>query len=631
MAAIFGLDFGTTNSVATFIGRSVDGQTDEPKVLLHSDGRPHPSVVWYRGADVVVGREAKAQLSQLGLGVFGDIVRSPKIFLGSPTGISVDGVNRPAVDVVGEILQFLRDDALARKFPGQTFDRAVFTIPVSMEGPARRQLRHAALMAGLRVHQFVHEPLAALYGHLRGRADYEQHIAQLERRLALVFDWGGGTLDLTLCKFSAGALVQVLNLGDPEVGGDRFDLRLVSLVKQRHEQHYPATDWTRLQPTAEARLIQACEDAKIALSERGTTHLFVPEILATGGAEKHLEVELSRRDLEQVVDDLVRRGLGRLRHLLDSAEIPANAVEFCLATGGMVALPAIRHGLLEIFGMARLHIVDNAATIISEGAAWIAHDGLVLKLAKSLELLHAQNDYVPIVHSRTILPAEGKQIRMPLSMYCVDPRDGFAKFQFARAKWPDRESPQDSRVPYTHLTVEVDSHANPLQERLEVVVRIDHDLIATVSAESQLTQSKREKEIHDLEFGLGLRSTEPDLDGADHDGAAAQPLPVQPPRSAAAGSPTGAVRVRSNVTAHRHGWEWVPGEIVQIHQPAMADASLTPLQLAEKMYYRPCSQCGRSIYEIERDGCDECAAYGRALSRAAAAARRSQNSALDLT
>src|SRR5437867_3143242 len=112
----------------------------------------------------------------------------------------------------------------------------------------------------------------------------------------------------------------------------------------------------------------------------------------TSGPEKHLKVELSRRDLEQVVEDLVRRGLGRIRNLLDAAEIPASAVEFCLAAGGMVAVPAIRHGLLEIFGMARLRVVDNAATIISEGAAWIGHDGLTLKLAKPLELLHAHHD-----------------------------------------------------------------------------------------------------------------------------------------------------------------------------------------------------------------------------------------------
>ena len=621
MAAIFGLDFGTTNSVATIIGRAAAGQAEQALVLNNrEDGRPHPSVVWYSGAAPVVGRKAKGQLNQLGLGVFGDIVRSPKKFLGSPIGINISGVNHPTVDVVADVLGFLRADALARGYPEQNFDRAVFTIPVSMQGRARRELRQAALKAGLHVHQFVHEPLAALYGHLRGKADFQRQLAQLEGRLALVFDWGGGTLDLTLCKFIAGSLIQVQNLGDMEVGGDHFDMRLVQLVKSRHEKEYPKTDWTRLQPTAEARLIQACEDAKIDLSENEVHDILVKDILATTGAERDLYIQLSRRDLEEAAEDLVRRGLGRIRQLFDSAEIPGSAVEFCLATGGMVAVPAIRHGLLEIFGMARLHDPKNAATVISEGAAWIAHDGLALRMAKSLELLHAGNDHVSVIHRNTELPAEGKQIRNAFSMYCVDPRDGFAKFQFSRPKWPDHESPHDPRLTYTHLTVEVDEHAEPLHERLEVEVHVDHDLIATVSAQSQLRGDFREAEIHDLEFGLGLRPPE----GAEgEDGARSAGRRAKRERAAGNGkradAEAGVVRVRSNVTNQQHGWDFVPGEIVQRFQTTLADFQLTPRQRAEKMYYQPCCLCLRTIHHIERDGCDEC---DHALSRDEAAARR---------
>ena len=163
MAATFGLDFGTTNSVVTAIG--VDPETGKlgPRVLLGDDHRPHPSVVWYSGSQPVVGRPAMDQLSNLGLGVFGDIVRSPKLFLGSPTGMSVGGVTRQAVDVVADVLRFLRKDAISRGFQGNAFESAVITIPVTMRGPARADLRQAAQQSGIRIHQFVHEPLAALY------------------------------------------------------------------------------------------------------------------------------------------------------------------------------------------------------------------------------------------------------------------------------------------------------------------------------------------------------------------------------------------------------------------------------------------------------------------------------------
>src|ERR1035437_10619384 len=233
MAGIFGLDFGTTNSVAAFIQRDPDNKGYHANVLLDlKTGRAHPSVVWYNGAEIVVGGQAKEHRGQLGLGVFGDVVRSPKMFLGSTTGIHVGGVSRPAAEVVSDILRYLKEQALQRGEKDQTFDRAVLTVPVSMDGRARLELRQAALAAGTHVHQFVQEPLAALYGYLRALPEFEEVRSRLERRLVLVFDWGGGTLDLTLCRLHHGTLLQILNLGDQEVGGDKLDLELVRLAQQ---------------------------------------------------------------------------------------------------------------------------------------------------------------------------------------------------------------------------------------------------------------------------------------------------------------------------------------------------------------------------------------------------------------
>lgn len=503
MAATFGLDFGTTNSVATVIGPDPETMKIGPRVLTQ-DGRPHPSVVWYSTADPVVGRHAKDQLNELGLGVFGDVVRSPKMFLGSPTGIYVGGITRQAVDVVADVLRFLRLDALGRGFTGNSFDSAVITIPVTMRGPARAELRQAAQKAGIRIHQFVHEPLAALYGYLRANPNFRQELANLERRLVLVFDWGGGTLDLTLCQLQDNVLSQVFNAGDAEVGGDKFDLRLRQLVRHKHEALHPSADWTRLQPSSEARLIQACEDAKIALSSRPSTALYVRDLLAVPGPEKDLRIEVTRPEFESYVKDLVARGLDRIESILEVAGVHRGAIEFCLATGGMVSMPAIQEGLREIFGINRLRLVPNAATVISEGAAWIAHDGIGLQLAKPIELLHADNSYIEIIHTGTPLPLDGKTIGSKFSMYCVDPSDGFAKFLFARPKWPNRATLGEPRVPYTHLSVPVDSHSRPLLERLEVHVTIDHDLIAEARAYSTMRGHSRQTRIHDLEFGLSV-------------------------------------------------------------------------------------------------------------------------------
>src|SRR5439155_4789855 len=107
------------------------------------------------------------------------------------------------------------------------------------------------------------------------------------------------------------------NTGDSEVGGDKFDLRLRQLVRQKHEAQYPQADWSRLQPSAESRLIQACEDAKIALSSRHTTRLYVRDLLAVAGPEKDLDLEVTKPELEGSVQDLISKGLGKIETVLD--------------------------------------------------------------------------------------------------------------------------------------------------------------------------------------------------------------------------------------------------------------------------------------------------------------------------
>lgn len=502
MSATFGIDFGTTNSLISIIKLDDEIKKNVPEPFLQNGG-PHPSVVWYAGGgSIVAGQKAKEQLSELGIGVFGDIVRSPKTFLGSPSGIHVGGIRRSAEDVVADILKHLRKDALDRGKEKNPFETAVVTIPVSMKGNARAELRRAAQKAGIRIHRFVHEPLAALYGHLRSSPHFKHDITSLEGRLMLVFDWGGGTLDLTLCQFKSGVLTQVLNKGNPEVGGDRFDDCIRRLVQKKFESLYPKADWMKKQPKAEARLIRECEAAKIALSTKEKRTLVVKDFLAEDGPARNLNMEITQRELEQAVWKLVIDGLGEIDILLTAACLKRTDIEFCLATGGMVSMPAIQNGLREKFGVARYRKAADTFSVISEGAAWIAHDDVPLQMAKPLEILHADDTYVAIIPSGTVLPSDGGIVTNGLDMYCVDPRDGVAKFLFARPQWPGRDAQGDKRILYTCLTLNVDQHAEPLFERLKVTAEIDDNLIATVRASSEMSGARQEYRVLDLEFGI---------------------------------------------------------------------------------------------------------------------------------
>jgi molecular chaperone DnaK (HSP70) len=504
MVEIVGLDFGTTNSlVARVVG-------EKPIVLTDStNDLPHPSVVWYHGGEVVVGREAKAQLATPALGIVGDIIRSPKAFLGRGEALVVGGVARSTSDVVAAILAYLKADAAAQ---GHDFDRAYVTVPVTMDGRGRRELRDAGLKAGIRIVQPIHEPLAAIYGYLRGHDDYLRRIQELQDQLILVFDWGGGTLDLTLCQLGGETLTQVANLGDPNVGGDRFDERLRDLVRERHATAHGLTI-LNIEPNAEKALIQQCESTKITLSARPSSTVFVQNFIRSDGPERTLEVVVTRDDLERITADLVEAGIAAIHQILERVNRQPEGVALCVATGGMVQMPRIRERLLELFGPLRVPQIERGDQLIAEGAAWIAHDRARLRLAKPVELLHADESYITVIPPDSVLPIENGVDRWPLDLYCVDPRDGYAKFHFVRPKWPKRFQSADERLPYANLLIGVDPNAPPLAERLNMEITIDHDLVAGIHATSSLLRSSDSVEVHDLEFGIELGGNGASVDG----------------------------------------------------------------------------------------------------------------------
>ena len=587
--ADFGLDFGTTNSLAAI----VDG--GRVTSLLGADDRPHPSVVWYHGPTRIVGREAKSQIEKPTVGVVGDVVRSPKSYLGSGEKIHVAGRAIAPSEVVAEILAYVRKDARARKLRGHEFDQAVFTIPVNMPGRGRQELREAAMRAGIRITQFVHEPLAALYGHLRAQDNYERQLAELRNQVVLVFDWGGGTLDLTLCQFLGRTLVQIQSVGNREVGGDRFDEQLMRWVADQHFAKHSLRAWPGETEGAKSRLLEQCERAKIDLSTRDSVTLLVDNYLAVDGPARHLDVRITRPDLEKLTQHTVMAGLATIDDLLRSAGQQELGLSFCLATGGMVQMPCIREHLVERFGVGRFKSASRGDETIAQGAAWIAHDHLRLRLAKSFEFLDADNSYVPIIHNGTKLPLESEVQRYSMSVYCVDPRDGMAKLQLARPKRPSRVQPADPRQVYTTLTVQVDPKAKPLVERIAVDLSIDHNLIVSVNVRSTIREDGVSAEVHDLEFGLELEVEDEDEErGKKPEGEATR----SPHVTRRAANP-GAVAIRSNVTKGQGRKGLIPGELIA-WEPGIA---IPTRQEEEHKYYKRCFHCGRTVYEIQTHGC----------------------------
>jgi hypothetical protein len=279
-------------------------------------------------------------------------------------------------------------------------------------------------------------------------------------------------------------------------------------------------------------------------------------------------------------------------------------------------MPAIRQRLLERFGPSRLHEPERGDLAIAAGAAWIAHDRTELRLAKPIEVLLASGNYVPLVRAGTALPREGQDIKLPdLDLYCADPRDGHAKIELARPRRPTALSTASPRVPYDYLLVKVDPNAQPLRERVELRGTIDQDLVVRLSARSTLRGDAAATEVMDLEFGLDLRDGNRQNEDPESEETGI-PAAFKPSHSA--------VLLRPNVTFYEGGLLDVPGELISELLPFIPWPGYrhTDRQRAEEGYYLPCARCRRTMYDLESDGCDWCAARRLGPSTEEAAKRR---------
>lgn len=579
--AIYGFDFGTTNSLVSVI-------EGDRCISFTDNGLPHPSVVCYEGDEVVVGRKARERLATAGLGVIGNVVRSPKTLLGKHS-VYVDGVSRSPRQMVADIVRFVAEHASDER--QADYSRAVVTIPVDMSGERRRDLREAFRLAGITIDQFVHEPLAALYGHLRTQPDFASEIRRLDRQYMLVFDWGGGTLDLTLCRLVDGYLVQIANHGCSHLGGDVIDESIMNEVVLRHCVKHAQLGSVDVAVDAQKRLLARAERAKIELSIKSQAQIYVPNYFRTEKVDPDLDYVLPRDELEEIVCAKLTEGLQMIGALLKSVDFEPADISLCLATGGMVNMPLIKTRLLEMFGPQRLCVSDRGQLIISQGAAWIAHDRANLLLAKNIELALARGTRHVAIKAGSEMPREGGiQKTETLNLYCTDPRDGVAKLQLevpARRHGRHVQS-SDARNSLANLNVKVDEKSTRLFERVELNMRVDENLILKVEARSTVANDYFATEVHNLEFGLSLG-------GMENIGREAERALLKKPEDRS-GKPErkGAVLLRSNL-ALREDASLVPGEYLNEVQEAKPYSlfSLTPLQVKEQLYYSPCSGCGR--------------------------------------
>jgi molecular chaperone DnaK len=369
MSKIIGIDLGTTNSVVAVM------EGGEAKVIPNAEGnRTTPSVVAFtKGGERLVGQVAKRQSVTNPT----NTIFSIKRFMGrkfdevgeelkmvpyqveraenGDVRILVEGKKYSPPEISAMILSKLKQSA--EDYLGEKVDRAVITVPAYFNDAQRQATKDAGRIAGLNVERLVNEPTAAAlaYG-----------LDKKKDQTISVYDFGGGTFDISMLEVGEGVVEVKSTNGDTHLGGDNVDQRIIEWLLEEFKKDQGINLGN--DPMAMQRLKEAAEKAKIELSSVQETDINLPFITADASGPKHLNVRLSRPKLEQLVDDLIQRSVPPSRQALKDAGLDAKSIDEVVLVGGQTRMPAIQKVVKDFFGKEP-HKGVNPDEVVAIGAA----------------------------------------------------------------------------------------------------------------------------------------------------------------------------------------------------------------------------------------------------------------------
>jgi molecular chaperone DnaK len=350
--AIIGIDLGTSNSAAAVLrgGRPVIIPSAEGVSL---GGKAFPSYVAVSAdGQMLIGEPARRQAAANPEGTATAFKRR----MGQRETLRLRDKSFTPEQLSAFLLQKIKRDAEA--FLGEEVKQAVVTVPAYFDDNQRSATKDACRIAGLEVVRLVNEPTAAALAYGLDRAGQELRIA--------VIDFGGGTLDVTIMEFGKGVFEVKATSGDTRLGGTDMNERLFTALAER----FQLATGIDLRPDAKAaaRLREAAEVAKIELSAGSGTHISLPYIAAAGGEPKHLEMDLSRTDLERIVRPVIERCRAPVEQALGDAGVAPKDIDRIVFVGGPTRMPAVRAFFEEMFGRQAEMGVDPMECVAS-GAA----------------------------------------------------------------------------------------------------------------------------------------------------------------------------------------------------------------------------------------------------------------------
>jgi molecular chaperone DnaK len=385
MSKIIGIDLGTTNSVVAVM------EGGEPVVITNPEGsRLTPSVVAFtKTGERLVGQVAKRQAVTNPENTIFSIKRFmgrrhtevseeqkmvPYTVVVAPNGdvrVKAGDKEYAPPEISGMILQKLKQ--AAEQYLGQTVTKAVITVPAYFNDAQRQATKEAGKIAGLEVMRIVNEPTAAAlaYG-----------LDKKKDETIAVYDFGGGTFDISILEVGEGVVEVKATNGDTHLGGDNLDQRVIDWIVAEFKK----SDGIDLSKDRMAlqRLKEAAEKAKMELSTVLETDINLPFITADQTGPKHLQLKLSRAKFEQIVEDLLQKTVGPTKQALSDAGVDPSRIDEVVLVGGSTRIPRVQQIVKDLFGKEP-HRGVNPDEVVAVGAAIQA--GVLAGEVKDLLLL----------------------------------------------------------------------------------------------------------------------------------------------------------------------------------------------------------------------------------------------------
>ncbi|HXY46573.1 MAG TPA: molecular chaperone DnaK [Thermoplasmata archaeon] len=343
MAKIIGIDLGTSNSAASVLeaGRPVIIPSAEGTTV--GGGKAFPSYVAFtKDGQLIVGEPARRQAVSNPEGT----VTAFKRKMGTDFHYTLHGKQYTPQQLSAFLLQKIKRDSEA--FLGEKIEKAVITVPAYFNDNQRQATKDAGAIAGLEVVRIINEPTAASLAYGLDKAGKNQKI--------LVFDLGGGTLDVTMMEFGDGVFEVLSTSGDTQLGGTDMDNSVTEWIASEFQKESGVN--VRTDKMAMQRVRDAAEKAKIELSSTVETQINLPFLSATSEGPKHLTLQLTRAKLEELVRPIVDRCHGPVDQAIRDAKIAKDQISRVVLVGGPTRMPVVQKFLEQTIGRPIEHGVD---------------------------------------------------------------------------------------------------------------------------------------------------------------------------------------------------------------------------------------------------------------------------------